>query len=430
VGGWVDLNMKRYILIGILISLSFTRSNQFITGVDISMLKQVEESGGLFYENGSQIDPIQIFKDKGINTVRIKIWHTPSLNYNNLESVLEIADRVSSVGLDLLLDFHYSDTWADPSSQTKPFAWVDLNFETLCDSMEQYSRHVITKLKNQNTLPKYVQIGNETDCGLLWPDGYVCGDSNNDVQWNKLRDLFMHAIEGVNSALDTQDTIKIISHVSSGGNWFFNNLIGQGVNIDILSISYYPMWHGTLTDLNQNMDELGNEFQKPVLIVETAYPFTLEWNDNTHNILGLETQLLEGYEASEEGQFSFLHDLITLVDDNDSGLGICYWAPDWISTNQFGSPWENQALFDFDGELLDAISVFDNSSVSIQRIDNFSFNNIYNYPNPFNPVTTLRYDLPEDAMVNITIYDMIGRVVKTMVNRQENAGFKSIRWNA
>ena len=429
-GGWVDLNMKRYILIGILISLSFTQSNQFITGVDISMLKQVEESGGLFYENGSQIDPIQIFKDKGINTVRIKIWHTPSLNYNNLESVLEIADRVSSVGLDLLLDFHYSDTWADPSSQTKPFAWVDLNFETLCDSMEQYSRHVITKLKNQNTLPKYVQIGNETDCGLLWPDGYVCGDSNNDVQWNKLRDLFMHAIEGVNSALDTQDTIKIISHVSSGGNWFFNNLIGQGVNIDILSISYYPMWHGTLTDLNQNMDELGNEFQKPVLIVETAYPFTLEWNDNTHNILGLETQLLEGYEASEEGQFSFLHDLITLVDDNDSGLGICYWAPDWISTNQFGSPWENQALFDFDGELLDAISVFDNSSVSIQRIDNFSFNNIYNYPNPFNPVTTLRYDLPEDAMVNITIYDMIGRVVKTMVNSQQDAGFKSVRWNA
>ena len=289
---------------------------------------------------------------------------------------------------------------------------------------------VITKLKNQNTLPKYVQIGNETDCGLLWPDGYVCGDSNNDVQWNKLRDLFMHAIEGVNSALDTQDTIKIISHVSSGGNWFFNNLIGQGVNIDILSISYYPMWHGTLTDLNQNMDELGNEFQKPVLIVETAYPFTLEWNDNTHNILGLETQLLEGYEASEEGQFSFLHDLITLVDDNDSGLGICYWAPDWISTNQFGSPWENQALFDFDGELLDAISVFDNSSVSIQRIDNFSFNNIYNYPNPFNPVTTLRYDLPEDAMVNITIYDMMGRVVKTMVNSQQNAGFKSVRWNA
>ena len=430
VGCWVDLDMIRYIFIGLLILSSFTKSNQFINGVDISMLKQVEENGGLFYENGNQIDPIQIFKDKGINTARIKIWHTPSLNYNNLESVLEIADRASSVGLDLFLDFHYSDTWADPSSQTKPSAWVDLNFETLCDSLEQYSHHVITKLKNQNTLPKYVQIGNETDCGFLWPDGYVCDESNNDSQWNKLRELFMHAIEGINSALDTQDTLKIISHVSSGGNWFFNNLIGQGVDIDILSISYYPMWHGTLSDLNQNMDELGNEFQKPVLIVETAYPFTLQWNDNTNNILGLETQLLEDYEASEDGQFTFLHDLIILVDENDYGLGICYWAPDWISTNQFGSPWENQALFDFDGELLDAISVFDNSSVAIKRIENFSLNNIYNYPNPFNPITTLEYDLPEDAVVNITIYDMMGRVVNTLVNGSQTAGYKSIQWDA
>ena len=429
--GWlVDFEMKRYILIGLLILSSFTKSNQFINGVDISMLKQVEESGGLFYENGNQIDPVQIFKDKGLNTVRIKIWHTPSLNYNNLESVLEIANRANNVGLNLLLDFHYSDTWADPSSQTKPSAWIDLTFEILCDSIEQYSRHVITKLKNQNTLPKYVQIGNETDCGLLWPDGYVCDESNNDSQWNKLGALFMHAIDGVNSALDTQDTIKIISHVSSEGNWFFNNLIGQGVDIDILSISYYPMWHGTLSDLNQNMDELGNEFQKPVLIVETAYPFTLEWNDNTNNILGLETQLLEGYEASEEGQFTFLYDLITLVDENDYGLGICYWAPDWISTNQFGSPWENQALFDFDGELLDAISVFDNSSVAIKRIDNFSLNNIYNYPNPFNPVTTLRYDLPKDELVTITVYDMLGNVVNNLVNANQFSGYKSVQWNA
>ena len=309
--------MKRYILIELLILLSFTKSNQFINGVDISMLKQVEDNGGLFYEDGNQIDPIQIFKDKGINTARIKIWHTPSQNYNNLESVLEIAYRASSVGLDLFLDFHYSDTWADPSSQTKPSAWVDLNFEILCDSIEQYRRHVISKLKDQITLPKYVQIGNETDCGLIWPDGYVCDESNNDSQWNKLGALFMHAIEGVNSALDTEDTLEIISHVSSGGNWFFNNLIEQGVDINILSISYYPMWHGTLTDLNQNIDELGNEFQKPVLIVETAYPFTLQWNDNTNNILGLETQLLEDYEASEEGQFTFLHDLITLVGEND-----------------------------------------------------------------------------------------------------------------
>ena len=409
---------------------SFSKSNPFINGVDISMLKEVEENGGLFYENGNQIDPIQTFKNRGINTARIKIWHTPSLNYNNLQSVLEMADRAKSVGLDLLLDFHYSDTWADPSNQSKPSAWDGLTFEILCDSLEQYSRHVITKLKNQNTLPKYVQIGNETDCGLLWPDGYVCDESNNDSQWNKLGQLFAHAIDGINGALDNQDTLEIISHVSSGGNWFFSNLVSQGIELDILSISYYPMWHGTFTDLIQNMDELGNEFQKPVLVIETAYPFTLQWNDNTNNIIGLETQLLEGYEASEEGQLFFLHDLIALINENNYGLGICYWAPDWISTNQFESPWENQALFDFNGEALDAITVFDNSNVAITRIDNFSFDNIYNYPNPFNPVTILRYDLPEDGFVNITIYDMLGNVINQLVNEVQNSGYKSIQWDA
>jgi len=421
--------MAKNILIGILILFSFTKSNQFINGVDISMLKQVEENGGLFYVNGNQIDPIQIFKDKGINTARIKIWHTPSLNYNNLESVLEIAYRASSAGLDLILDFHYSDTWADPLNQAKPSAWEDLNFETLCDSIEQYSRYVMTKLKNQNSLPKYVQIGNETDCGLLWPDGYVCDESDNESQWNKLRELFVHAIEGVYSALDNEDTIEIISHVSSGGNWFFNNLIEQGVNIDILSISYYPMWHGTLTDLRQNIDDLGTMFQKPVLVVETAYPFTLQWNDNTNNILGLENQLLEDYEASEEGQFLFLHDLISLVDENDYGLGICYWAPDWISTNQFGSPWENQALFDFDGELLDGISAFDNSNALVEKNNSFILNNIYNYPNPFNPITTLKYDLPDEGLVKITIYDMTGRIIKNLVANNQSSGLKSVRWN-
>ena len=422
--------MNRIILIGFINSLLFTQSNEFMKGVDLSMLKQVEDNAGLFYDNGNQIDPIQEFNSKGINTVRIKIWHNPLLNYNDLESVLEIAERVKNADLDLLLDFHYSDTWADPSNQNKPAAWENLNFETLCDSIEQYSRYVITKLKNQNTLPKYVQIGNETDCGFLWPDGYVCGESNNDIQWNKLRDLFMHAIEGVNTALDFEDSLKIISHVSSGGNWFFGNLLEEDIPIDILAISYYPMWHGTLADLNQNINMLATQFGKPVLVVETAYPFTLSWNDNTNNILGLETQLLDGYEASEEGQFSFLYDLISLVHDNDFGYGICYWAPDWISTSQFGSPWENQALFDFDGQLLDAVSVFDDANVSVQTKNEYSIGGIFNYPNPFNPVTKLRYTIPKNSLVSIIIYDMLGRQVKTLVNQTQNAGYASVIWDA
>ena len=422
--------MKKYVFILPLVILSFIQGNQFIKGVDISMLRQVEENGGLFYDDGNQVDAMELFKSKGFNTARVKVWHTPSLNYNSANKVLETALRATSAGLDVLLNFHYSDTWADPSNQHKPSAWDDLNFETLCDSVRQYSHGLVTRLKNQNTLPKYVQIGNETDCGILWPDGYVCGESNSEIQWEKLRTLFANAIEGINSALDIEDTLKIISHVSSGGNWFFNNLMLEGIDFDILGISYYPMWHGTLADLEQNINNLSNQFQKPVLVLETAYPFTLQWNDNTHNVLGLETQLLPGYEASEEGQVLFLNDLVSLVNENIFGLGLCYWAPDWISTDQFGSPWENQTLFDFEGESLEALSVFDNETVSVKDIDNFAPNIFYNYPNPFNAKTTIQYHIYRETFVKVTIYDINGSKINQLVNGFQRAGDHKVEWNA
>ena len=422
--------MKKYVFILPLVILSFIQGNQFIKGVDISMLRQVEENGGLFYDDGNQVDAMELFKSKGFNTARVKVWHTPSLNYNSANEVLETALRATSAGLDVLLNFHYSDTWADPSNQHKPSAWDDLNFETLCDSVRQYSHGLVTRLKNQNTLPKYVQIGNETDCGILWPDGYVCGESNSEIQWEKLRTLFANAIEGINSALDIEDTLKIISHVSSGGNWFFNNLMLEGIDFDILGISYYPMWHGTLADLEQNINNLSNQFQKPVLVLETAYPFTLQWNDNTHNVLGLETQLLPGYEASEEGQVLFLNDLVSLVNENIFGLGLCYWAPDWISTDQFGSPWENQTLFDFEGESLEALSVFGNETVSVKDIDNFAPNIFYNYPNPFNAKTTIQYHIYRETFVKVTIYDINGSKINQLVNGFQRAGDHKVEWNA
>ena len=141
-------------------------------------------------------------------------------------------------------------------------------------------------------------------------------------------------------------------------------------------------------------------------------------------------QLLESYEASEEGQSSFLHDLITLVNNNDYGLGVCYWAPDWISTETLGSPWENQALFDFDGELLDALSAFDIASVEIKKNINPIYSNIYNYPNPFNLNTTLKYDLPNDEFVTIKVYDILGNFVCSLINKDQNSGNQSLQWDA
>ena len=421
--------MNKILLIGLINSILLSQSIPFIKGVDISMLDQIEDNSGIFYDNGIEIDPIPFFKSRGVNTVRLKIWHTPIMGYNNVESTLEMAERIKQSELDFLLNFHYSDTWSDPSNQEKPLAWQNLNFANLCDSIRQYSYHVITKLKNQNTLPNFVQVGNETDCGILWPDGYVCGESNNEAQWDNLRSLFIHAIEGINLALDSSDTLKIISHVSSGGAWFFENLFDQDIAIDFLGISYYPMWHGTMGDLSQNIYDLGQQFQKPVFIMETAYPFTLSWNDDTNNIVGLESQLLDEYEATPEGQFSFLNDLILLMSEDEYGSGIFYWSPEWISTNEFGSPWENQALFDFNGETLDAASVFDNSNVSIKKIINSSLPHSFNYPNPFNSYTVINYKLLHSELVNINIYDLKGNNIKFLINKNKSEGFHSVLWD-
>ena len=144
-----------------------------------------------------------------------------SLDYNGLPRVLQMAQRIDTLGLDLMLDIHYSDTWADSGNQTKPSAWEALDFETLSDSVFHYTKNVVTKFKAQGTLPKFIQIGNETDCGFLWPDGYVCDESNTDIQWQNLGILFNYAISGIQEAIDETDTVWTIGHLSSGGIWFF-----------------------------------------------------------------------------------------------------------------------------------------------------------------------------------------------------------------
>lgn len=393
-------------------------------------MNRVEDNGAIFYEDSIQVDPLVILKQNGINTVRLRLWHNPIESYSNLNDVLSIAERIKSEGLDLFLDFHYSDTWADPSNQIKPSAWEGITFETLCDSLEEYSKHVITKLKQQNTLPNYIQVGNETDCGFLWPEGYICDSSDNEVQWDQLKKLYKHAIDGINEPLSDHDTVKIISHVSHNGSWYFNKLIDDSLDFDILAISYYPMWHGSFYDLNENINQLSVQFQKPILIAETSYPFTLNWNDNINNILGLESQLLEGYDASETGQFLFLRDLITLIKNNNFGLGVSYWAPDWISTDTYGSPWENQALFNFDGQILEGLQAFNDYYVYTSLDKNSDINIINNIPNPFNPYTYIKYEVQQNSDVNIIIYNILGNTIKHLLKENQTSGVKMIKWNS
>lgn len=417
-----------------------TVTNQsFIKGVDVSTLIQIEDNGGVFKENGIIKDPLEIFKSHGLNYVRLKLWHTPNGGYNNLQRVLSAAQRIKNNGLDFLLDIHFSDTWADPANQTKPAAWNGLSFQTLKDSVYNYTKDVITTLKIHNVLPDIVQIGNEIICGMLWDDGRICDQYNTPQQWSNFAELLKEGIRGIEENIDTNDTVKILIHIDRGGDnavarWFYDGLLGQGVVFDLIGLSYYPWWHGTFTDLQNNLNDLAQHYDKEIVIVETAYPWTLDWFDNTNNIVGNLSQLLAGYPATVDGQKHYLSDLITLANNtiNNKCIGVFYWEPEWVSTPTFGSPWENLALFDFTGNLLNSISAFDSTltEVPVKNITANTFELLQNYPNPFNPSTKISWQSPVGSWQTLKVYNILGKEITTLVDAYREAGKYEITFNA
>jgi len=338
---------------------------EFIKGADVSFIPQIEDLGGVYKENNIPQDPLKIFKDHGFNYIRLKLWHTPGENYNNLEKILYLAKRIKDRELKFLLNFHYSDTWADPGKQYKPAAWRELAFETLKDSVYQYTKKVMRTLYDQHTLPEMVQIGNEIISGMLWNDGRVGGAYDTPQQWKNLGELINAGIRGVRESCDNGDSVKIMIHIDRGGNnsasrWFFNNLLAQNVEFDIIGQSFYPWWHGTLNQVKANLNDLAVRYGKDIIIVETAYPWTLQWFDDRNNIVGSSRQLHSGYPATVDGQTAFLNDLMKLIRNvkNQKGKGLFYWAPEYISVQPIGSDWENNALFDFNGNVLPSMDVF------------------------------------------------------------------------
>ena len=265
------------LLLSVSISTCIGQHSDFVKGADGSLLDQVEQSDGVFYEDGEETDAYAIFKNHGFNNIRLKLWHTPELPYNGLERVKMMAKRAAVLGLSITLDFHYSDTWADPGHQTKPAAWSDASFTALTDSVRNYSRNVIFQLRLQNSLPEYIQLGNEITCGMLWDEGRVCDPWNTDEQWNKLGLLIKNAIQGVYEALLPEDEVKIIIHFDNGGNnaacrWFYDNIQEENIEYDVIGLSFYPWWHGDLDDLENNLNDLASRYSKDVMVVETGYP--------------------------------------------------------------------------------------------------------------------------------------------------------------
>ncbi len=335
----------------------------FIRGVDASYLQQIEDAGGKYFMDGQAADALEIFKQHGVNYIRLRLWVAPIIGYNDLAHTLKMAKRVKALGMGLLIDFHYSDTWADPGKQIKPAAWASLKGAELQKAVRAYTHQVISALKKQGTLPDMVQIGSEITPGMLWDDGRVGGA--NDANWPQFAALLKAGAAGVQDSLTEGEKVEIILHVDAGGNfetcrWFFDHIVEQKVPFDYICLSYYPWWHGKLPDLENNLNSLADRFHKPILVVETAYPWSLENNDNVGNLVGPQTDLLPEFPASVEGQQRFLQAEIDLLKRVPGGLGkgLFYWAADDITSPRFGSVFENAATFDFQGNVLDSLKVF------------------------------------------------------------------------
>ena len=341
------------------------QSPGFLRGVDISFIEQYEAAGFAFKEAGAPKDLIDLMADRGVNSVRLRLWHTPPDGHNTTAETLQAARRIKARGLHFLLDFHYSDWWADPGQQNKPAAWAGLSFPELTTTIRTYTRDVIRALNDQGTLPDMVQLGNEITPGMLWDEGRVGGSFDTTAQWNRLAALLSAASAGVDEGLNPGQSVQIMIHIDRGGDsaasrWYFDRLRSTGFDFDVIGLSYYPFFHGTLTDMEANLRALESRYQQPLVIVETAYPWTLAWNDNTGNFVGLESQLHVGYPATVAGQRRYLEDLMAIVQavPNNRGLGVYYWAPEYVAIPAVPSPYENVALFDFQGNALDSLSAF------------------------------------------------------------------------
>jgi arabinogalactan endo-1,4-beta-galactosidase len=335
-----------------------------ILGADISSLKKSEDKGGIYFnENGVQDDALNILREHGMNYARIRVWLESPDGYHGQGQLMEMAKRLKAQGIKLLVDFHYADSWTDPGKQPKPRSWQKLEFDGLKKALYDHTFEFCNSLKVQGTPPDIVQVGNEITNGMLWPDG------KNNESFDNLAALLKAGYQAVkDSSLSTQ----VMLHLDNGGNnnmfkWWFDNIIVQGAPFDMIGVSYYPYWHGTLANLQNNLDDIASRYNKDIVLVETAYAFTPDDYDNYENIIRFQEQ--PGYPFTPEGQSKILGDIMTILraTPNRRGLGVMWWDATWIAVPgngwdsadpSSGNNWENQALFDFQSRPLPAMKLY------------------------------------------------------------------------
>lgn len=361
---------------------------KYLKGMDLSTLKEVESLGGKFYDHGVEKDVFDILKSYDVNAVRLRLWNDPytedgvpyGAGSNDLPTTIELAKRALEHDMEVLLDLHYSDFWADPGKQRVPKAWRGMNVEQLEKAVYDFTVDTLKAMKEAGAFPTLVQVGNELTNGTLWPLG-------KKPNYDNLARFISAGIRGV-KAVDAQMPIMI--HLDNGGNnemyrdWF-DHYMERGEDFDIIGLSYYPFWHGSLEDLKNNMNDLAIRYGKELVIAEVSMGFTME---DYAEYEKLEPGERKGYATkpelaakvpfpmTKEGQKDFLHalfDVIKQVPDG-KGKGYFYWEAAWIPVpgsgwategaleyieekGPCGNEWANQALFDYDGNALPALEI-------------------------------------------------------------------------
>lgn len=312
-----------------------TTSTTFAKGADVSWLTEMEANGIKFYSaDGVETECIALLKTLGVNSIRLRVWVDPADGYCNKEDVVIKARRAAQAGMRLMIDFHYSDTWADPSNQTKPAAWTNYSFDELLEAVAEHTTDVLSALKTLNITPEWVQIGNEVGDGMLWGDGRA---STNSEKFAKLLS------SGVDAAKAVFPNIKTIIHVQNGWNynttsWMMNVLKSNNVNYDIMGVSLYPedvdTKYGTVTDIVgltiDNIKSLAVRYSKEMMVCEFGYSVS---DPN------------KGYEC--------LNKLITEAIESEVCAGVFYWEPESYNWNGYG-----KGAFGIDNKPLHTLDAF------------------------------------------------------------------------
>ncbi|MFC3744698.1 glycoside hydrolase family 53 protein, partial [Paractinoplanes deccanensis] len=339
-----------------------------VRGADLSFLPQLEEAGVRYRDLAGRVRPAErILAGEGATHMRLRVWVDPPAGYSDKARALSLARRAEAAGMKIVLDPHYSDFWADPGKQPIPASWPQ-DLPGLLTKIRTYTRDPLRDFARQGTPVDILQVGNEITNGILWPVGQLYLPDGTQ-QWQPFTDLLKSAITGAREAAG--DRLRIMLHIDRGGRmadtrWFFDNIATYGVPYDILGQSYYPMWHGSIADLEANLADSATRYAKPILIAEISYPWTLADGDGRGNIVTEATPLpdVDQFPTTPAGQAALYERVrqVLLAVPQSRGLGFLAWEPEWIPGVGWQpgaeAPNDNLTQFDFTGRALPSIRAY------------------------------------------------------------------------